>query len=131
MSYSVTEPSARQKWFAGILVIFSMGYLTYLGAAAGSPNLIEMEVAPEYEKGKVVVAQSGCLACHSADKKIVGPSFKDIAAKYKGQDAVATLMQKVRTGGKGSFGVVPMAPTGPEKISDADLKAAVELILKS
>lgn len=75
--------------------------------------------------------KAGCLACHSADKKIVGPSFKDIAAKYKGQDAVATLMQKVRTGGKGSFGVVPMAPTGPEKISDADLKAAVELILKS
>src|SRR5690242_16373939 len=49
---------------AGILVIFSMGYLTYLGAAAGSPNMIEMEVAPEYEQGKVVVAQSGCLACH-------------------------------------------------------------------
>ncbi len=39
---------------AGILVIFSMGYLTYLGAAAGSPNMIEMEVAPEYEKGKAV-----------------------------------------------------------------------------
>src|SRR6201991_2085469 len=49
---------------AGILVIFSIGYLTYLGAAPGSPNMIEMEVAPEYEKGKVVVAQSGCLACH-------------------------------------------------------------------
>jgi len=49
---------------AGILVIFSMGYLTYLGAAAGSPNMIEMEVAPEHEKGKIVVAQSGCLACH-------------------------------------------------------------------
>jgi menaquinol-cytochrome c reductase cytochrome b/c subunit len=49
---------------AGILTIFAMGYLTYLGAAAGSPNSIEYEVAPQYEPGKLVVAQSGCLACH-------------------------------------------------------------------
>jgi menaquinol-cytochrome c reductase cytochrome b/c subunit len=49
---------------AGILTIFAMGYLTYLGAAAGSPNEIEYEVAAEYESGKLVVAQSGCLACH-------------------------------------------------------------------
>jgi menaquinol-cytochrome c reductase cytochrome b/c subunit len=49
---------------AGILTIFAMGYLTYLGAAAGSPNSIEYEVAEKYEKGKLIVAQSGCLACH-------------------------------------------------------------------
>src|SRR4051795_8328797 len=47
---------------SGILVIFAMGYLTYMGASAGSPNMIEMEVAPEFEPGKVAVAQSGCLA---------------------------------------------------------------------
>ena len=76
------------------------------------------------------MTKAGCMACHTADKKLVGPSFKDIAAKYKGQDVVATLMQKVRTGGKGNFGPVPMAPNGPEKISDPDLKAAVEFILK-
>jgi menaquinol-cytochrome c reductase cytochrome b/c subunit len=49
---------------AGILTIFAMGYLTYLGASAGSPNSIEYEVAEKYEKGKLIVAQSGCLACH-------------------------------------------------------------------
>ena len=49
---------------AGIFTIVAMGYLTYLGAAAGSPNQIDMEVAPQYEAGKLVVAQSGCLACH-------------------------------------------------------------------
>ncbi len=49
---------------AGILTIFAMGYLTYLGAAAGSPNSIEYEVAEQYEEGKLIVAQSGCLACH-------------------------------------------------------------------
>lgn len=77
------------------------------------------------------MAKAGCMACHTKDKKLVGPAFKEIAAKYKGQDVVATLMQKVRTGGKGNFGPIPMAPNPPDKINDADLKAAVELILKS
>jgi menaquinol-cytochrome c reductase cytochrome b/c subunit len=49
---------------AGIFTIAAMAYLTYLGAAAGSPNEIEYPVAPEYEAGKLVAAQSGCLACH-------------------------------------------------------------------
>ena len=74
--------------------------------------------------------KAGCLACHAKDKKIVGPSFKDIAARYKGQDVVAKLADKVRKGGSGVFGPVPMAPVGADKISDADLKAAVEAILK-
>jgi cytochrome c len=76
--------------------------------------------------------KAGCMACHTKDKKLVGPSFKDIAAKYKGQpDVVAKLMEKVRKGGSGTFGPVPMAPNPPDKINDADLKAAVEFILKS
>ena len=76
--------------------------------------------------------KAGCMACHTKDKKLVGPSFKDIAAKYKGQaDAVSKLMEKVRKGGSGTFGPVPMAPNPPDKISDADLKAAIEKILKT
>ena len=75
--------------------------------------------------------KAGCMACHAKDKKLVGPSFKDIAAKYKGQDVTAKLMDKVRKGGSGSFGPIPMAPNGPDKINDADLKAAVAYILKS
>lgn len=77
------------------------------------------------------MTKAGCMACHTKDKKLVGPSFKDIAVKYKGQDAVAKLSEKVRKGGSGSFGPVPMAPNPPDKINDADLKAAVELILAS
>jgi menaquinol-cytochrome c reductase cytochrome b/c subunit len=49
---------------AGILTIAAMGYLTYLGAAAGSPNSIDIKVEKAYEAGKLVAAQSGCLACH-------------------------------------------------------------------
>lgn len=75
--------------------------------------------------------KAGCMACHAKDKKLVGPSFQEIAAKYKGQNATAKLMEKVRKGGSGTFGPVPMAPNGPDKINDADLKSAVELILKT
>jgi menaquinol-cytochrome c reductase cytochrome b/c subunit len=67
---------------AGILTIFAMGYLTYLGAAAGSPNEIEYQVAPEYEAGKLVAAQSGCLACHKIGHNGndgPGPDLTDIA----------------------------------------------------
>lgn len=75
--------------------------------------------------------KAGCMACHSKDKKLVGPSFKDIAAKYKGKDVIAQLTDKVRKGGSGIFGPIPMSPNGPDKIDDANLKAAIEFILKS
>ena len=81
---------------------------------------------------EAAMAKAGCTACHVKDKKLVGPSFKDIAAKYKGQpDNIPKLMEKVRKGGSGVFGPIPMAPNPPDKINDADLKAAIELILKS
>lgn len=80
---------------------------------------------------EAAMTKAGCMACHQKDKKLVGPSFKDIAAKYKGQDATAKLMEKVRKGGSGTFGPIPMAPNPPDKISDDDLKAAIEAILKT
>jgi menaquinol-cytochrome c reductase cytochrome b/c subunit len=69
---------------AGILVIFAMGYLTYEGAVAGSPNSIDMKVAPQFEKGKEVAAQSGCLACHKIGENGndgPGPHLSDIGDK--------------------------------------------------
>ena len=77
------------------------------------------------------MTKAGCMACHSKDRKLVGPSFKDIAAKYKGQDAADKLFDKVRKGGSGVFGPVPMAPNGADKIDDAKLKEAIALILKT
>ena len=78
------------------------------------------------------MTKAGCVACHAKDKKVVGPAFKDMAAKYKGQgDAVAKLSDKVRKGGAGVWGPIPMPPHNAEKISDADLKAVIESILKS
>jgi len=78
-----------------------------------------------------VMSKAGCAACHKVDAKLVGPSYKDVAAKHKGQsDAAAMLAEKVRKGGAGVYGPIPMPPNGPEKISDDDLKALVAWILK-
>ena len=97
-----------------------------LMALAGALALGTAQAGPEDAMNK-----AGCMACHAKDKKVIGPSFKDIAAKYKGQDATAQLMEKVRKGGSGVYGPIPMAPNPPDKINDADLKAAIELILKT
>jgi menaquinol-cytochrome c reductase cytochrome b/c subunit len=67
-----------------VFVIASMGYLTYLGAAAGSPNEIDLQVAAQYEPGKLVTAQSGCLACHKIGENGndgPGPELTDIGDK--------------------------------------------------
>ena len=79
---------------AGIFTIVAMGYLTYLGAAAGSPNQIDMEVAEKYEAGKLVVAQSGCLACHKIGHNGndgPGPDLTDIGEKLPKAAILRTL----------------------------------------
>ena len=71
---------------SGILVIVAMGYLTYMGAVAGSPNSIDMTVPQELEKGKLVAAQSGCLACHKIGENGndgPGPHLSDIGDKLE------------------------------------------------
>jgi cytochrome c len=76
--------------------------------------------------------KAGCSACHAPAKKGLGPSYKEIAAKYKGRaDAAAVLADSVRKGSKGKWGALPMTPTGPERLNDADLKALVSWVLKT
>jgi len=71
---------------------------------------------------------NGCLACHAIDKKLVGPSYKSVATKFKGDaHAVDALTKVLRAGGKGVWGPVPMPPQ--TKISDADLKKVLTWIL--
>ena len=93
--------------------------------------LMSVAALSAYANEDAILTKAGCMACHAKDKKLVGPSFKDVAAKYKGQaDAPAKLADKVRKGGAGSFGPIPMSANGPDKISDADLKTVIEAILK-
>jgi cytochrome c len=75
-----------------------------------------------------LLKKHACLSCHAVDKKLVGPSYKDVAKKYAGQkDAQKTLTEKVKKGGVGVWGQVPMPPNAA--VPDADLNAMVKWIL--
>lgn len=77
------------------------------------------------DDGEALFKKSGCVACHSVEKKSVGPSMKDIAAKYKDdKEAQAKLEKKVRAGGSGSFGSMPM-PATKASVSDESIKSIV------
>jgi cytochrome c len=75
-----------------------------------------------------MMQKDGCIACHNVDKKIVGPAYQDVAAKYKGDTgALAKLTQKVKAGGSGVWGSIPMPPNS--FVPDDDIKALVSWIL--
>lgn len=77
---------------------------------------------------QALATSKNCLACHAADKKLVGPSFQDIAAKYAGQkDAVDKLAVKVQKGGSGVWGPIPMPAN--TQVNDAEAKKLVTWIL--
>lgn len=87
-------------------------------AAVSTPVLADMALA----------TSKNCMACHAVDKKLVGPSYKDIATKYAGQaDAVDKLAGKVVKGGSGAWGPVPMPANA--QVNDADAKKLVAWIL--
>ena len=74
--------------------------------------------------------KKNCLACHATDKKVVGPAYKEIAAKYAGQkDAAAKLADKIQKGGTGVWGQVPMPPN-PVTPEEAKTLAAWVLTIK-
>ncbi|GAB6050235.1 hypothetical protein JCM16106_10810 [Hydrogenophilus islandicus] len=68
----------------------------------------------------------GCMACHATDKKLVGPAYKDVANKYTEAD-VPKLVQKVKTGGSGVWGPVPMPPH--PQVAEADIEKIVRWVL--
>lgn len=80
------------------------------------------------QSGEDLLKKNGCTACHTIDKKLVGPPYVEVAAKYKGDaGAAAKLAEKVKKGGTGVWGQVPMPPN--PTVSDADIKAMVAYIL--
>jgi cytochrome c len=75
-----------------------------------------------------LATKKNCMACHAVDKKLVGPAYKEVAAKYAGQkDAVDKLSQKVLKGGSGVWGPVPMPPNA--QVSEAEAKQLVQWLL--
>ncbi|NKI96766.1 cytochrome c [Rhizobacter sp. SG703] len=95
-----------------------LSLIVALSALAAAPAFANPELAQK----------KNCMACHAIDKKLVGPAYKDVAAKYAGQkDAVDKLSQKVVKGGAGVWGAVPMPAN--TQVSDAEAKQLVTWIL--
>lgn len=93
-------------------LLFALGVLA-TGNAAASEKLAQ---------------SSGCMTCHSVDRKVIGPSYKEIAAKYRSdKGAEANLVKKVKAGGSGVWGPTPMPPNA--HVKEEDIKAIVTWIM--
>ena len=100
--------------------------LTFL--AAGVLLTGSASAALDNKTAQEMMAKDGCAACHAIDKKVVGPAFQEVAAKYKGDaKAAAMLAEKVKKGGVGVWGETPMPPNS--YVSDDDIKALVDWVL--
>ena len=97
----------------------SLAILTFsLAAVASAPAFANQELAQK----------KNCMACHSIDKKVVGPAYKDVAAKYAGQkDAADKLAQKIMKGGSGVWGPVPMPAN--TQVNEAEAKQLATWVL--
>jgi cytochrome c len=99
-------------------------------AALGLALAAGWVTAPAASADEALAKKHNCTACHAVDKKMVGPAYKDVASKYKGQaDAPAKLAEKVKKGGSGVWGAVPMPPN--PAVPDDDIKKLVVWVLKS
>ena len=88
--------------------------IALVGLIAAAPAFANLELAQK----------KNCMACHAVDKKVVGPAYKEVAAKYKGQkDIEAKLADKIMKGGVGAWGQVPM-PANPQVSADEAKKLA-------
>jgi cytochrome c len=88
---------------------------------------VSLASAPAFANEELA-KKSGCTACHAVDKKIVGPAYKEVAAKYRNdKTAEAKLIDKVKKGGVGVWGQVPMPPNG--HVKDEDIKTLVKWVL--
>lgn len=95
--------------------------------AAGGPAA--MAVLDD-KKAQEIMDKAGCAACHAIDKKVLGPAYADVASKRRGEPgAAAMLAKKVRDGGVGAYGQIPMPPNPASKISDAELKEIIDWVL--
>lgn len=93
-------------------------FMSALLATASAPALADLAMAKKYN----------CTACHAVDKKLVGPAYQDVAAKHKGQaDAVTKVAARIKSGGSGIYGPVPMPPQ--PHLKDDELKLLAEWVL--
>jgi cytochrome c len=98
-----------------------------LTLATGAALAAAMLVSPAAMADEALVKAKGCTACHANDKKVIGPAYKEVAKKYKGDaKATAMLAEKIIKGGQGVWGPIPMPPN---KVTDDEAKKMVAYIL--
>ena len=96
--------------------------------SAASAALLVLSGVAAADDGMALAQKNACLSCHGVDKKIVGPAYKEVAKKYAGdKTAAAKLAAKVKAGGKGVWGEIPMPPN--PQVKDEDLKKIIAWIL--
>ncbi len=89
--------------------------------------VVGLGASVQAQADEALAKAKNCMSCHAIDKKLVGPSYKDVAAKYKGDaGAAATLAAKVKAGGKGTWGQIPMPPNN---VTEDEAKKLVAWVL--
>ena len=116
--------------------LFMVSFLIACGGGASTEKKTDTASAPanalsanpDYQKGLELIAKSDCLTCHKVGEKLIGPSYKDVSAKYESNDEnIALLAGKIIKGGQGVWGQIPM--TAHPQLSEADAKQMVKYIL--
>jgi cytochrome c len=103
-----------------------MNQLKYIATAITLS--VGLLAVPGVQADQALAQSKGCLACHQVDNKVVGPALKDVAAKYKDDSGAAEMLAaKVKAGGVGTWGQIPMPPQ--TTASDDEIKALVAWIL--
>jgi len=109
---------AGQEGMSGMSGMAGMEGMSGMSGMAGAGGADQTDLA----------TSKGCMACHKVDMKVVGPAYQEVAAKYKGDPAaVDMLIAKVKAGGQGNWGEIPMPPN--PAVSDEDISALVNWIL--
>jgi cytochrome c5/cytochrome c551/c552 len=128
---SFKEPAAPAPSASGAEAPVAAAPVSTVPAASSAPAQAPPSKAAgllDAKAAEAMMAKDGCAACHAVDKKVVGPPFVEVASKYKGDaGALARLVQKVKAGGSGVWGQVPMPPNA--QVPDDDIKALVSWVL--
>ena len=147
IEYITRAPQSRAQWEEVMQVMLERGapmtpdemkvitdylatYYNREGPSAAAQAASAQAAAAQASADPVtqLLNRNACLGCHTIDKPVVGPAFRDVAAKYRSDPAAAArLAQKVKAGGQGVWGQVPMPPN--PGLSDADLKLVIDWVL--
>jgi cytochrome c len=110
--------------YARVQIVRVLCRISFIGAAllAASASHAELDVG----RAKALLSQNACLGCHAVESRVVGPAYKDVAARYKGGDPAA-LAARIKSGGSGKWGEIAMPPQA--QLSDADTRILATWIL--